>query len=244
MKNDENLFRIVELNYKDLNSKIDDSLSKLKNSNLYSAEQEFLHLDINRLILNYLSSIRTYLDHSETRLKRNHKSDSNLLKIFKDETSNAYDNQFAYRFLYKLRNYSQHCGLPAGFLSTSSYVENDEEIKHSINLSLLRDELLNNFEWGNPITEELKSQNEQFNILPFVETKFALLKDINDKLNNLSYENHKEDGIELLNILNSLENANGSPALLKTIDVDGQMNIEFQWFPLELITKVTRVQIL
>ena len=73
-----------------------------------------LALRINRHLVNYLGSARLYLDNYELRLKRAYGKGSREVASFKSETAQSYDGSFAYRFLYRLRNYGQHFGLPIG----------------------------------------------------------------------------------------------------------------------------------
>jgi hypothetical protein len=242
LRNDENLFKIVELNYIDFISKIEDITKQLSEDSINNTEQQYLHLEINRLILNLLSSIRTYLDHTETRFKREYGLASDEFKIFKTETSKTYDENFSYRFLYKLRNYSQHCGLPAGSLKLSSFSENGLP-KYILKLSLLRDELLQNFEWGNPITEELRKQEKVFDILFLIKTKFNLLDKINNRVKNLAYKHYQTEGFALLRLLQEIENKDGAPCILKTIPVDNKTELILHWFPFDSITKITGVRL-
>jgi hypothetical protein len=243
LRNDENLFKIVVLNYTDLISKIEEVTNQLSEGNINTSEQQYLHLEINRLILNLLSSIRTYLDHTETRLKREYGITSDEYKIFKSETSIAYDENFAYRFLYKLRNYSQHCGLPAGSLQTNAFTEN-EVPKYVLKLSLLRDDLLKNFEWGNPITEELRIQEEIFDILSLIKTKFNLLEKINENIKDVAYKHYRGEGFELLNLLQEIVNKDGAPCILKTVEVEkNKTTLSLHWFPFESITKITGIRL-
>lgn len=68
--------------------------------NLHTAE---------RLVRGFLFKFRTCLDHMETEIKRAYGEDSDLWNIFKEGTSNAYDNRIEYAFASHLRNCSQHC---------------------------------------------------------------------------------------------------------------------------------------
>jgi hypothetical protein len=241
IRNEENLFKIVELNYLDLISRIESSTKRFETEGLLTEEQEYLHLEINRLILNLLSSIRTYLDHTETRLKRSPGQDSEDYQLFKKETNTAYDNNFEYRFLYKLRNYSQHCGLPAGALT--AYSSNDNTPQYQLILNLLRDELLRNFDWGNPITKELREKAEQFDILSLIKTKFVLLESINDKVKILSYKHHKTEGYALLDLLTQIDNKDGAPCLLSDTPMGNKTNLSILWFPFSAITYITGVKL-
>lgn len=73
---DQHLFKLVEMNYEDFKQRIEGykALYVKDEQKMDIKEMEIIYLDINRLILNFLSSIRTYLDHTETRLKRKYGS--------------------------------------------------------------------------------------------------------------------------------------------------------------------------
>jgi len=81
---------------------------------------EKMIFNLNRLMLNFLSAFRTFLDHTQTNLDRTYGKESENFKIFKKTRSSYYDNYFSYRFLDKLRNYSQHMGMPITGIDTSS----------------------------------------------------------------------------------------------------------------------------
>lgn len=68
--------------------------------NLHTAE---------RLVRSYLFELRTCLDHMETEIKRNYGENSDLWRLYKAGTANAYDKHSEYAFTYHLRNCSQHC---------------------------------------------------------------------------------------------------------------------------------------
>jgi hypothetical protein len=59
-----------------------------------------------------LSAFRAFDDRTSHQLSRRYGHDSDELRAFKHALSVEYDEVFAYRFSYKLRNYSQHCGSP------------------------------------------------------------------------------------------------------------------------------------
>ena len=100
------LYKMILLNYEDFLNIIikysDDYKKDPSNVNLPIMEKIFL--DINRYLLNFLSSVRTFLDHTETKLKTVYGSNSVQVNKFKKKCSVEYDSNFSYRFLYKLRN--------------------------------------------------------------------------------------------------------------------------------------------
>lgn len=239
--NEESLYNLIELNFNDLNLKINFYLNQYINgAKLDFSNFSFQFIDLNRLILNLLSSIRTYLDHTETRLKRNFGESSDEYKFFKKLTAECFDNNFAYRFLSKLRNYSQHCGLPTGSLSISDRAEGKY-----LNLYLLRDDLLNDFSsWGTIVKPDLENQDEKFDLLPLLRLKAELLKDVNTKLNAILLTKLTTQGSQLLELIKECQNfGHGVPSLLKISgDVDSPA-LELKWFPLHVISNVMGIEI-
>lgn len=240
-QHDEALYSIIELNLNDLNQRCKFYLEKYaENPKLDSKEFSLQFLDLNRIILNTLSSIRTYLDHTETRLKRNFGNESEEFLLFKRLTSECFDNYFSYRFLSKLRNYAQHCGLPTGSINLT-----DDVNGYKLELSLLRDDLLGSFDsWGLNVKPDLQNQDSQFDILPLLEEKTELLRDVNTKMNSLILQKLKYQGENLLKLIEETQiKGKGIPCLLRVFgDVDSP-TMQIKWFPYEVITKITGVQI-
>lgn len=67
---------------------------------------------INALFINLISSGKTFADKLVVVLAD---LDRDLYKKGKDYLSSKYDNEFAYRFFYHLRNISQHCAMPISY---------------------------------------------------------------------------------------------------------------------------------
>lgn len=237
LESNENLYKIVDLNYFDFKAKISKTVKSLDNG-VNSNEFENLYLDINRHILNILSSIRTYLDHTETRIKREYGSNSEEFLNFKTQTSKAYDENFSYRFLYKLRNYAQHCGLPAGSLSTTA-----SQTGNSLKLCLVKNELLLNYDsWGVIIKQELNNKEDLFDIIPLIDQKFEILKEINKNINNLTYKHYQQEAQELMNLLWESKSKNGTPCIVETVGANEKLKLNIRWFPYKPISKITGVQ--
>lgn len=233
----ENLFRVVELNYADLETKLNSYLTKSPQLDFY--EFDNLFVDLNRLILNLLSSIRTYLDHTETRLKREYGVSSEEWLLFKQQTSYAYDNYFEYRFLYKLRNYSQHCGLPAGSAEVTSFQDENSIWRDKMNVLFNRDNLISEYDgWTNLVEADLKKMPEKFDVLPLVDKTFELLKEINQVLKNKIREHYKEDAHFLFTLLPRLTHLIGTPCLIKMEQTD-VIKITFNSFPFDHISQIT-----
>jgi len=116
---DQQLYHFVRLNYDEYVGLLKRYLQEYT-QNPRAVDMRVMYFNINRHIFNYLSSIRMFLDHNEYNLKKRYGSDSPRVKRFKKTCSQIYDNSFSYRFLYKLRNYVQHCGMPLGNLKLAA----------------------------------------------------------------------------------------------------------------------------
>jgi|GEM_PF-3176491 len=148
----------------------------------FAANQKMSGTRMNRIItmancylLNVLTSFRTYLDHSETMLKRALGAHSAEYLQFKAATSHEYDARFAYRFFYRLRNYSQHCGMPISHIQLESHVVSDgpdgAKTAETMQMYLSPKTLLTDFDgWGALLQKDLNSKSRNVNVL-------SLLKD-------------------------------------------------------------------
>lgn len=123
----------------------------------------------NRLLLNYLSSVNIFLCHCETYLNRKFGDNSETFIEFKKMLSVFYDNSFAYRFLYQLRNYSQHCGLPLDNIQfTSEFDRDNNRIKGTLKITFNRDKLLANYKKWKTVKSDLEKMDNEFEVTPLL----------------------------------------------------------------------------
>lgn len=176
------LYEIVILNNNELilfvesekQSLFEDSLSVVGDKENYYKH----HLNLNRLMLNYLASFRMLIDHIETIIKRKFGKKSQQAKLFKQITNNIFDKYFAYRFFYKLRNYSQHCGIPIDDFEISATVLGADKFKTEYKIEFSSEELLSNYkEWGAILKNDLKSK-DNFSLFPLLEQMQTALDEI------------------------------------------------------------------
>jgi len=130
-------------------------------------------LEINRRLLNVLMLFRTYLDHTESELKRRYTEDSDRFRQFQQATANEYDNHFAYRFMYKLRNYAQHFDMPInGFSMFSEMIDSQDGSKgmqRGLKVEMSRDTLLESgFAWSVTVKQDIEKQVDTFDIVPII----------------------------------------------------------------------------
>lgn len=231
------LFDIVKLNYEDFQSKI--RYYKIKED--YKTDENIeIYIDLNRLILNCLFAIRTYQDHVETRLKKEFGVKSEEYQLYKNLTNTCYDENFSYRFLTKLRNYSQHCGLPTG-----SIIFSENEKGKRIKIKLSRNDLLEKYDsWSQKVKPDLLKQPEYFDIIPLLNDNVRYLEEINNKIDKVLVQKFKNEGYRLLQLLHETQTkGTGTPTILKASGPDNNPNVQMYWFPYKAISRVTGLEI-
>ncbi|WP_318476080.1 hypothetical protein [Photobacterium leiognathi] len=158
---------ILNENENDLISRIDE-YCKNTSHNVLSipemSENNRNFIEVNRAALNLLSSLKTFLDFSETFLRRKYGKDSSEIKEFKLAQSLQFDENFSYRFCYKLRNYAQHCGLPVGGFATKTLQISETETLSKVTVFVDRDLLISNFDWGAKVKQEILEQDEKIDL--------------------------------------------------------------------------------
>ena len=167
-------FKLVEYvlhNFSSFKSGIESSLHKFSEDSRSIGRYDldsFGH-EVNINLLNLMMSARTSLDHMETFIKREYGKDSEEINLFKKLTRDEFDNRFSYKFMYKLRNYVQHCGMPPLSYSKTKVLEVEAPYA-AITLEFDRDALLSSFDsWGAIVKPELEAQDSKFNALSIVE---------------------------------------------------------------------------
>lgn len=140
--------------------------------------QREAEIEVNRHFLNFLAALRQFLDHTETRLKRQYEHAPEVVQAFKARASKSFDTVFAYRFLYKLRNYSQHCGPPVGFVDfESKAIGRTGLVEHRLHLLFDAAQLLSHAEdvWGS-VKKDLVKLKGRFPVEPLPEQAMAELE--------------------------------------------------------------------
>jgi len=189
--------------------------------------------------------IRTFLDHTEYRLKKKYGVDSAKFLHFKQICSKEHDISFSYRFLYKLRNYAQHCGMPMGDIEISSTLVNIEtkEATHNLKIFFKRDELLNNFKgWGNNVREHLLKMPDKFPIIPHIHSMLRSIRNINYSLLEKDIKSLNEAVNILESFINEIGNKNGIPCIVNIENIGkDQLNMGVRQFPFHIIRAIKEI---
>lgn len=188
------IFLINFLELSDYFQKTVDSLTLKQATKTRYSQSDFRIIlrNSNRLLLNLLSSGRSLVDHLETHLIKKYKKESDEAKKFKLKTNEIFDTVFEYRFICKLRNYSQHCGFPITnikFDVKNKKQGNKFEISTRLNAHFKRDELLQNFKkWGVQVKKDLESQPENFPVMWTVGKYYKCVEEIYNEFENIELQ--------------------------------------------------------
>jgi len=124
--------------------------------------------EMNRLILNYLSSFKTFIDHLTTRYTRLQRQGYPFLADYKKITAACYDGNLPYRFFSKLRDYVQHRGLPLGSIHIDEKAAPDGNVDINISICFHRDTLISDYKKWGKVKADLESQPEHMEPLPYL----------------------------------------------------------------------------
>jgi hypothetical protein len=115
---------------------------------------------------NWLASTRLYLESERDFLLRQFGEESEEIRSFKAVCSRAFDTYPGYRFLYNLRDYTQHCGPPVSGMNVSR----GSQSKRVVEMYLSRSELLiARFNWSRHAKTLLDSWPERISVMPLVD---------------------------------------------------------------------------
>lgn len=180
------LFKVVDSNYSDFFEYPQKMLQICVDNESEELIQD-CYFNCNRLFINFLSSFRVYIDYIETYLKRKFGKTSQEVLAYKRCTAFFFDKFFAYRFLYKLRNYSQHCGFPINDINFSAKLDDlTQRVHATLTLSFNRDKLLEDYtEWGQNVKSDLENQTAEFDVMPLLQDLYFCISELATFLENI-----------------------------------------------------------
>jgi hypothetical protein len=201
------------------------------------------HLNLNRMFLNYLSSFRTLIDHIEAITKKKYGKDSVESLKFKQITNSIFDKYFAYRFFYKLRNYSQHCGIPIDEFEISLTAVDIDKFRPEYKIDFSSNELLTNYkEWGAILKSDLQKK-DKFSIFPLLEEMKLALDEFWLSIITI-YETDIQEAIDFINANSGhLNNLNSIVCIFSNIKTDDYGNMKYftsNNIPFDIIKELTK----
>ncbi|KAF1080765.1 MAG: hypothetical protein GQF41_3175 [Candidatus Rifleibacterium amylolyticum] len=159
-------------NFADFMASAGNCLSIMKKMNSPSSEAINKSLDclslLTRHVSNFLATASLFLANSEVQLGKVFGESSEEINLWNDYRRTLHLNSFAYRFIYELRNFSQHYGLPISGLNFQ--IDNMAKISRSIDLTIYvckKDLLTDNFNWKR-LKKEIEALEERTDLIPLL----------------------------------------------------------------------------
>ena len=164
-------------------------------------------------IVNYLTGMRMFLDHAEGDLKRRDEKDggrrySNWRKVCSDE----YDDYFAYRFLYRFRNYVLHVGLPLAKLEFSTQLVGGRTAGR-VFLSESPSQLVANYSGWSTVAEELNGLSSDIDLAEQIHVSMECLQRVFEALVREDKPELEKSVLAFRRIVGDLASFEGQPLL-------------------------------
>jgi hypothetical protein len=170
---------IVNRNHSELLNSVEQFNMRLSNSRLENTLPMATLMDgmaeIGQRLGNYLSAATAFLSQTEVRIA--HVRGSSQRDLWKSERQAAHLGSFAYRFLYALRNFNQHFGIPISTLDVHGTRKAvSEAMRVSATPRIVRDGLLaEEFNWKS-VRAEIEGQSERFDLMPLCREYWEILR--------------------------------------------------------------------
>jgi hypothetical protein len=238
---------MAELNYRGFRKHLTYLAGELPKAS--GAEEAFLESAgrwANLRALNVLSSVRTFLDHTETAYKRRYGKTSPELSRFKKACSDAYDSSFSYRFTSKLRNYAQHCGLPIQEVRFESQLTDRATMSVAHRLAMLsyRDRLLAGFHGWGQVAKELRGMPEKIDIAEHLDGLMSALRGVYAAAAQPRAEELGAAVRTLSELLSAVDLGAGRPCLVEGFENYSKSepwNLTLKWLHLDLLEAARQV---
>jgi hypothetical protein len=140
------------------------------------AKRRAATIEANRVVLNFLSAMRLFDDHMQTRLTRRFGSGSEIVSAYRRIKGQVHDKSQAYRVLYAMRNYVQHCGMPIREIAVRTSTAEGETIAFECHSQ----DLLDRFSGWKHAQQDLVALSPSFRIAPLKEQVVVDIREIAD----------------------------------------------------------------
>ena len=169
----QDLMALLEANFKEFEQAVTEFPEVAKNTRRGALNQDPGQARLlQRLAVNFLTATRLYLDHRQTFLTREYGTASPVLDAFNDARRRLHQDELPYRFVYELRNYVAHCGMPLQEIVSELklVVQNGLETTETLcHVGFNRDALLSNCDNWRHSRQFIEAQPERFDALPIFE---------------------------------------------------------------------------
>lgn len=123
-----------------------------------------------------LSALRRFDDRTSHALSQRYGADSRELAAFKQALSFEFDEEFAYRFSWHLRNYSDHRGSPISHIRRTPWYPIPDLLQQRFEPLFNSESLLANHDWHTRPKEDLQEIDGEFLVGPVVDALHSSCK--------------------------------------------------------------------
>lgn len=126
---------------------------------------------VSQRVTNFLAGASAFVTQCQIRVAHTSGEDSPAFLQWNELRKDEHANKFAYRFLYEMRNFSQHRSLPiSNFCISGARTTVGTPMDFSIDFTLSRDELLQSgYTWKKELASEIQTQDSDIPLTPLLE---------------------------------------------------------------------------
>lgn len=183
-------------------------------------DQRHLTVTFMNEMLNWLVSTRFYLETNKNFAVVNYGEGSKQLQDHARATNEAFDQFPGYRFMYKLRDFAQHGGVPVSGLNVQQAPSGAMELVPYLNRQIL---LASSFNWAGPVRRAITESGDVIPILPLVDEAMQGL----ELIERVAFAMHLDRVNEVLPTLTDartrIGDTAGHPAAFSLPDGPGQI---------------------
>jgi hypothetical protein len=188
-------------------------------------------------VLNWLTATRLFIDHHLTSFASDYGENSDQRQQLQAAIRNEYDNSMAYRFLYKLRDYTQHCGFPVDQVTLAAANPDKNKRATTVEFTAGRDRLLANFDWKSKVREDLLKMPERIDVLELIEQASPCFRRIFAEITKIRIQGLSGPVAKIREIAAVCDDEEGLPHLLTFVQDDdgGVKSINHEAVPTDMI---------
>lgn len=164
------MFSMTRWNYDDLINTIKMYLQAFVKKDINYLTARDISLNINKDLLNLLTSFRFYLDYMDKHLSDDFGKRSEIVSKFGTYCSSEYDQNLSYRLIYHLRNYAQHKGFVVNSINFGKFQDKDNQlqIRHYLKINIGRNDLLDDKGFKKQLRDEIRNLPEKIDVIEHI----------------------------------------------------------------------------
>lgn len=246
----EEKFDVLMRNFLELESDLASRTVRVSIKHLRSEDFSEDKTEFNRLITNFLSSARMYLDQRRHHISEITERKSHLNSEIINIASEHYDQHFSYRLMEALRNYSQHKDLPIRGLSYHHrWIERKDlpnEMESNVSIEISTQKLLSDSSFKSRVRLELKNEREYIDIKHHIRKYTECISDIHTRTTGSISEFYEPATIFLNELNERFCKESGIADVVGLALVSERSEFEYdiiEYFPKEVLRLVEKIRL-